>query len=497
MKIAWIGDSPEIPTGFAMVTRMVCSHLARRGHSVSILGWQTSGQPTQWEGCSVFPLRYGQAQIPQYLMDLRPSWVVTLGSPSNLDLMASPQMHSWLQYVGARWLLYYVSEGELPNGRLPDSWVATIAAADVAVASSRYVEAVSVQCGLQPRYIPHGVDTNLFCPPVDRDAAKRLLNYAGKFVILSDARNQPRKMLPRLLLIFARFAADKKDVVLHLHCDPHDPAARTGGYDLRSMIASLGIGEQVCFTHGFSIRRGVTLSRLAALYQAADVHLLTSGGEGFGLPTLQACASGVVPMAPDYSANRELLEEHGEPVRVSGFEEAGFGIQWALIDIEDCVARLNGLYYDRDLLERKSGMCRRFALEYDWSRVVDLWADLLGDESGHRGAPGFEAELCISDGRLRLLKDRQPTAFDPKALASFGATARVFVAPVERIGVSTPTSSEQSQSASLPPVAVASSKATPNRWAELARYAPMRVFGLVTGLTKAVRQTGATKPDPR
>ena len=44
-------------------------------------------------------------------------------------------------------------------------------------------------------------------PPVDRAAAKRRLGYEDRFVVLSDARNQPRKLLPRLLEIFRRFAA--------------------------------------------------------------------------------------------------------------------------------------------------------------------------------------------------------------------------------------------------------------------------------------------------
>lgn len=134
--------------------------------------------------------------------------------------------------------------------------------------------------------------------------------------MLSDARNQPRKLLPRTLEIFRRFAVGKPDVLLHLHCDPQDPMARLPvyTYDLQADIDFLGLKEQVRLISKMSIFAGLSLAQLAALYQAADVHLLASWAEGFGLPTLQAAAAGVVPMAIAYSASHELVRAHGEAV---------------------------------------------------------------------------------------------------------------------------------------------------------------------------------------
>jgi len=41
MHLVWISDSPTTPSGFGNVTAAVCGGLARRGHRVSILVWQT------------------------------------------------------------------------------------------------------------------------------------------------------------------------------------------------------------------------------------------------------------------------------------------------------------------------------------------------------------------------------------------------------------------------------------------------------------------------
>ncbi len=446
----WISDSPEVPTGLGLVTRVVTNDLARRGYQVDILGWQTTGQPRKWEGCTIYPLGYGhfgEALIPRYLRELLPDYVITLGDPWWLGFMRKPQIQSWLRWIGARWILYYPLDGELPNGRIPDDWITTIAAADIPVAYSRYGVTLSERCGLHPLYIPHGVNTRLFCPPADKKAAKQAMGYQNQFVILSDARNQPRKMLPRLLLIFSRFAQGKDDARLHLHCDPDDPAARASGYDLRRLITELNISEKVVFTKGFTIERGIQLEELARIYQVADVHLLTSGGEGFGLPTLQAAAAGVVPFAPDYSANTELVENHGELIQVKAFQAGPFGIQRALIDIDDCVTRLEIYYRDPTLLQTKGEQAQRFALDYDWERILPMWDRLLQSEAttlrqwvpcGHVTLHGRQltGPVPIAQRVQSALRGLPPGVSIELEVASSSADTRVAPArmPIQRLG---------------------------------------------------------------
>ena len=156
--------------------------------------------------------------------------------------------------------------------------------------------------------------------------------------------------------------------------------APTYTYDLRSDIDFLGLSDKVRITDGFSIRRGLPLPQLAAIYQAADVHLLASAGEGFGLPTLQAAAAGVVPLASDYTASRELVVGHGEALRVKHFVRGQSGVLHALIDIDDAVSRLQRLYKNRPWLVSKSQAAEHFAKSYDWKRIVSQWHTLLERE---------------------------------------------------------------------------------------------------------------------
>jgi glycosyltransferase involved in cell wall biosynthesis len=382
MRLLWISDSPDTPSGFGNVTRFVCEGLARRGHQVSILGWQTK-QEHNWNGCRVYPTAgaLGSISLLPFLIRHRPEVVIALGDVWWLPYFNSPHVRRQMELGDTPWALYFPIDGDTDGRGLPSSWVELLREVDLPIAMSQYGQEIVKGCGIVSHYIPHGVDLNLFSPPANREDAKRRVGYEGKFVVLSDSRNQPRKMLPRLLDVFARFAKNRPDALLHLHTDPEDEFTRSGlySYDVRADLRHFGIESQVQFTPGMTMKHGggVPLEILASYYQAADVHLLASTGEGFGLPTLQAAATGAVPIAGAYSASKELVEGHGQSVEIAEWTENEFGIRRGFIDIDDAVRKLATFYGDRSLLSRRSAEARQFALEYGWNKIIDKWDALL------------------------------------------------------------------------------------------------------------------------
>jgi glycosyltransferase involved in cell wall biosynthesis len=381
MHLLWVSDSPDTPSGFGTVTRFVCSGLARRGHTVSVLGWQST-EVSQHDGCTVYPIGrfgFGSDALYLYLLEHRPDAVVVLGDIAWLPSITPPWVRRHLVMTATPLVLYFPVDGVRADGLLPPSWIDLLSYADVAVAMSRYGQAVAEQCEVPARYIPHGVDLELFRPPPDRDEAKRRAGVADRFVVLSDSRNQPRKMLPRLLDIFAAFAAEHPQALLHLHTDPFDTRQVAYSYDVLADIRHRRLSGQVHITDGFRMRRGrgLPLSRLAAMYQAADVHLLASTGEGFGLPNLQAAAVGAVPLAGAHSACRELVEGHGHAIPIAEWIEDEFGIRRGLVDVEDAAGALAGYCDDADRLRRDAARSRVFAQGYGWDTTVEAWDTLL------------------------------------------------------------------------------------------------------------------------
>jgi glycosyltransferase involved in cell wall biosynthesis len=423
MRLLWISDSPTTPSGFAAVTREVCSRLRDRGHQIEILGWQNRGGTAWWQGIPVHPVRhdqFGADVLYGYLMRVRPDFVISLADVWWMSFLADPQVQGYLDMSGARWVHYYPVDGADPDGRLPTGWPELLRVADVPVAMSRWGQDVSRASGVEAEYIPHGVDLAVFQPPADKAAAKRVLGFDGRFVVLSDARNQPRKMQPRTLDTLRLLASDPRydDVLLHLHCDPHDPAAESElySYSLLHDLELLGLLDRVRFTAGFEMRAGggVPMADLARAYQAADVHLLSSYGEGFGLPTLQASAAGVVPVAVAASASRELVGSHGIAVPVESSMRDEFGLVRTLLAPEAAAAGIAALHDDPALLAERSSASRTFALDYGWDGVADAWDRCLAEAPPRRRVVRSRSYAFVS-GRPHdaMMPDSVRTALGP------------------------------------------------------------------------------------
>jgi glycosyltransferase involved in cell wall biosynthesis len=364
------------------VTRFVCEGLAERGHQVHIVGWNTESESVPWRNGIVLPRgrdALGADVLPEYLISLRPDVLVTFGLLTWMTFVRHPTIDRILRTLSTRWVLYYPLDGDLGGDRLPRSWRAILNSVDAPVSMSDYGRRVSAANGISARYIPAGVDLRAFGPPSDRLAAKRAFGYDGKFVVLTDARNQHRKQLSRELEMFARFHRLRPDSILHLHTDPDDHAASRPEYQysIKHDVAALGLARAVHFTDGFAINHGLALGELARLYQAADAHVLMSRGEGFGLPSLQAAATGAIPLAPRHSANVELVRGHGELLPVQHLIPNEYGILQAYVDIDETVGRLVRVHDDDRLREGKSARGIVFARRYNWGGVIDEWDRVL------------------------------------------------------------------------------------------------------------------------
>ena len=111
LHIAWVSDSPDTPSGFGNVTRAVCEGLARRGHRVTIFGWQTK-RAFDWNGCRVLPMAkdpMGGDALYAYLLRHRPEAVIALADVWWLPYFASPHVRRQLELTETPWILMTAS----------------------------------------------------------------------------------------------------------------------------------------------------------------------------------------------------------------------------------------------------------------------------------------------------------------------------------------------------------------------------------------------------
>lgn len=300
------------------------------------------------------------------------------------------------------WSFWAVHEATLTRARAtsifycPVEWpfadpasAARLATVDRLVLYTEYGRAMATDAFARARVapprmdvVPHGLDTRSFAPlaggtsrPQLRDArraARRALwpdrpELDDAFVVLNANRNVRRKRADLTLEAFARVARDAPDAYLVLHMGRRD-----AGWPVDDVVRRLGIAERVLVTAPGDAHPHVDDATLNAIYNAADVGLNTSTGEGWGLVAFEHAATGAAQVLPAHAVAREVWGDAAELVPVDG-EPAG------AVDVDATAAALLRLRRDRDLLHARSlaAYARATDPALAWDSIARTWAELL------------------------------------------------------------------------------------------------------------------------
>lgn len=221
------------------------------------------------------------------------------------------------------------------------------------------------------RVLSPGVDTERFTPG-DAPAARAALGLGERPVVLFAGRLQPLKAPHVALRAIAHLAASRPglDPVLLVLGGP----SGSGGIshaDLAAEAHALGIGARLKF------HEPVPHDRLPEYYRAADLVLVPSRSESFGLVALEAAACGTPVVASDVGGLRTAVVDGETGILVRGADPAAFARAAARI-LSDAAVR-----------GRMSRASAEFARDFDWRRaagyLLSLYEELAG---GVREAAG-------------------------------------------------------------------------------------------------------------
>ena len=384
MNILWLSDSALTVTGYATISWNICNKLAEAGHEVHYIGHNYIGQTIPpglklQDGTEMKFWIHGGSPQP-YAQNL----IMPMIKKYNIDvfgiLLDTFMTYPWLlnlDFSPAKSIFYFPSDG---GGGLPLGCENILKKMNCPVAMARYgMRQCKELYNLDTKYIPHAIETSIYYPlsPEEKEKCKAKFGLQGKFVVGCVQRNQGRKMPDRMIKSFAMFCKDKPDAVLFLHTDPYDVAAP---FDMINLINRYKINNRVIFS-GMNFFNGFDYKKMNEVYNAMNIFFLTTSGEGFGIPTIEAAACGIPSVVTDYTTTQELLIEDGQcglPVKLASELTGSWNVERAIMDDEHGVECLNKLYYDKELREQlgKTGI-EKVNKIYTWKGVGKQWCDLV------------------------------------------------------------------------------------------------------------------------
>ena len=246
------------------------------------------------------------------------------------------------------------------------------------------IEKLSIKKGLSDRsrihVIPHGVDYETFYRLSSSTARRKIFSawphYEESLFILNANRYNERKDLESSLQMYAQsipYFNRRTYFVLHI---PQTPPILLE--KLKAYIVRLGISEHVIINP--CGEKYIDDAHLNMLYNACEIGINTSMGEGWGMVTFEHALTGAAQIVPDHTACGTLWKSHGEvisapqPIKLMTNPFVMYKSD-AASGSETLIQLVNNPRH----LEKSKKRCaeRAQSIEFSWARIGTEWMEIL------------------------------------------------------------------------------------------------------------------------
>jgi D-inositol-3-phosphate glycosyltransferase len=409
-KLLWIGDA-ACDSGFSRATHYTLDVL-RRTWDVVVLGINYRGYPHE------YPYKIYPAYVPggdlmgsKSLLEIyareRPDVIVIQNDPWNVPRYIE-------KLAGLKVRPVVVGAIAVDGKNLRSEYIRDL---DYAIFWTKFAEEEARAGGfVKPSgVVGLGVDLEVY-KPGDRVAARRKIGLPEAchhgFVVMNANRNQPRKRIDLTMLYFAEFVHKNaiKDAFLYLHVCPTGDV----GVDCEQMTKYLGLRGRVMLEQP-GVYDGLSEQDLVLTYQASDVQVSTTAGEGWGLTTLEGMACGIPQIVPNWSALGEWAAPAARMVRceATAITFGGVNVIGGVPDKNDFIHSLEKMYYDGAWRERHAaaGLALAHQPQFRWENIgqrftveiENAWrqrrVESSGQAEGRQGDEGKAAPPSGADSR--------------------------------------------------------------------------------------------------
>jgi len=207
--------------------------------------------------------------------------------------------------------------------------------------------------------VPPGVDLTMF-QPTDRDEARMQIGYGPGRIVLFVGRLERLKGVDVAIRALALLRDRQHDDVrlLILGEDSHD-GSDSEKERLKAFASRVGVHDRVDFLGS------VAHHELPFFYSAADVCVMPSYSESFGLVALEAQACGRPVVGADVAGLRSVVRDEVSGYLLDGHDPAAYA------------ERIGRLLDNPDLAQQMGRRGRLLAQRFSWTRTADSLQQLF------------------------------------------------------------------------------------------------------------------------
>jgi glycosyltransferase involved in cell wall biosynthesis len=378
------------PSAYSKDTFEMTTRLAAKGYKVAHtpMGFANRMGKQAWRDVLINESgdqAFGEDVAIQHYLDFKADMLITNKEP-------------WVFNDIYKYAINFVPIAVIDHSPVSVSITARLTQAFKVIAQSHFGQMELRRKNIESEYIPLGVRTDIYRPLNKAECKKAFYFEPDEFIIGIVALNRARKMIPQMLRGYKRFLELNPDVKAHLmlwtDVRPSRPPADVSmgvadvGVNLLPEIYELGLGQppnDVRWTKWEEVKRIGGIPEwdpsgrwdMVKLYNAFDVNLLCSGGEGAGKPYLEAAACGVGSLYTNYAAAPEYAGSSGIPVNANDYVIIVTpGTRYYIPDVDQMAEALTKMYNaDREKVAKRA---RMHAERFDWAKVIDeYWIPFL------------------------------------------------------------------------------------------------------------------------
>jgi FkbM family methyltransferase len=306
MKISWLSNAMFAKTGYGNQSALFIPRIQGLGYDIAEICFYGL------EG-SILSVPGPRGPIPLYPKGFHPYgndiWSVHsahFGADVCISLIDAWVLAPEQNPHNIKWIPWFPVDAE----PLPPPVAEKVAKAYRRIVFSKFGERMVHDAGMDCYYVPHGVDTNLMKPGSMTEARKALGFPQDAFIVgmvAANKGNPSRKAFAPQIEAFAQFKRKHSDAILYLHTSKSEHGEFQGvNIPQLCNYHGLTVERDVIFPNQYQYLLGYPDQHMAMLYNAFDVHMLVSMGEGFGIPTLEAQSCGCPVITSGWTASEEL-----------------------------------------------------------------------------------------------------------------------------------------------------------------------------------------------